>query len=340
MSQQIEKEIDNTREFILNELNKLPHKKNVPTQGAIFIQCPLGVHKDSTPSFSIALAPTNKTSIGGWFCFSCKSKGGWNVLAKKVGLKKIGKNVTSQEVIGLYSNRIQEIKQELLEPEMNEGSVEEYLDNNNMLDVDYEEDFVWREMPYKLLKRIKARRVFDSAHDSEMMVLPVIVHNEVVGLIKARMEAEEGKVSYFNTKGEWVKKAGLFPFDPACRLMKRKKLKVLVLTEGVRDSLRLIMYGIPAMSILGTNNWTDQKGMLLAELELDMIFICMDGDRAGLEATALVKKYMEENSMPHRVINLARLAKKLNLKKLDPGDMPKKYVRILKDKVYKYAKEN
>jgi 5S rRNA maturation endonuclease (ribonuclease M5) len=64
-------------------------------------------------------------------------------------------------------------------------------------------------------------------------------------------------------------------------MLKKMKRRYIVLVEGPRDAIRLIGFGIPALAILGSNNWSEQKRDLLMTLDLDMVLFAFDNDKGG-----------------------------------------------------------
>lgn len=83
--------ISAAHQIIVSELSRhlgerLDNKKRVA------IPCPF--HKETQPSLYINLDPqSRKSAIGGYYCFGCRARasthGGWNGLAKELGLSQI-----------------------------------------------------------------------------------------------------------------------------------------------------------------------------------------------------------------------------------------------------------
>ena len=91
---------------------------------------------------------------------------------------------------------------------------------------------------------------------------------------------------------------------------------------------------IPALAITGTNSWSRFKIRLLELAGVKRVILCMDGDVAGELATESMIPTLENGFRLH-VIRLWVIAKKMDKKKIDPGDMPTGLVRRLKKLVYK-----
>ena len=72
----------------------------------------------------------------------------------------------------------------------------------------------------------------------------------------------------------------LFPLDYVVETFKSKSV---VLVEGQVDALWLIYNKIPALAILGTNNWSKQKEIILTSHGFRTIVLAMDGDKAGVK---------------------------------------------------------
>ena len=117
--------------------------------------------------------------------------------------------------------------------------------------------------------------------------------------------------------------AMLFPYD-LC-----PQSKCVVLVEGPVDALRLLFHGIPALSVLGTNNWNQENAGLLIGKRVQYPIVCGDGDEAGYAFNEHVYADLLTDFAPS-VFPAPPDS--------DPGGMDIKYVKLLKKIVdgYRY----
>jgi DNA primase len=145
--------------------------------------------------------------------------------------------------------------------------------------------------------------------------LPVKVNGKIVGGIRASIDYKK----YLTTSGNWVKSRGLFPFDVSKKLMRSDRWgkKFVVLVEGPRDVARLVLAGVPALAILGSKQWSEDKTNLLMTLideDFEVVTI-FDSDAGGKEATRLVKENLKQYfkikkvNLPHEVIENGKVTK-------------------------------
>jgi hypothetical protein len=83
----------------------------------------------------------------------------------------------------------------------------------------------------------------------------------------------------------------LFPLDFV--LARFPKSKSIVLVEGQVDALWLIYNRIPALAILGTNNWSETKEAILASAGFNHLILAMDGDDPGQKAQQRLYKVLK-----------------------------------------------
>lgn len=305
-------------QLITSEITKIPGRK-VKTANGYMVCCPF--HKDSTPSCSLNLNPNlvhkgRKIPVGYTYCFGCsEGKGPWNNLAERLGLRKLD---------GVQQEPTEFVKREsqssLLEQDQ---SLPDLLESWSLVDdrlISSKEE--WRGFSGKFLKRFNALDAVDENYGTRWLVFPVQIGDDVVGAIKARWHKRDGKASYLNSKGSWTRDQGLFPYD----YVQRMKPRTVWLVEGPRDALRLLKYNIPALCILGTNNWSEAKRDLVLALGVERVVLMFDGDRAGVKITNLAYKMLKDE-VDTKVVKLKRLARELELDKLDPCELEKKYLR-------------
>jgi 5S rRNA maturation endonuclease (ribonuclease M5) len=271
----------NRRQHVEDQLAQYSGAKK-PGNGSTFVICPY--HSEKTPSGRVFHAAST-TAPGSFKCYGCGMKASWNEIAPKLGLMPFGPQKPDEE----YANSGLLMDQELVE---DTGFVKE-----RMRFRDLPEDRTWRNIPTSLLISIGAKlcQVKHEEHGwlKPKVYLPVLINKKLRGYIKARMKKHDDFPSYINAKGQWSKTHGLFPYDMAIKLSRRLGTHTIVLVEGPRDALRLLMLGVPAMCILGTQSWTDTKTKILELSGVQRVILLMDGDDAGKEATAMLETRLE-----------------------------------------------
>lgn len=250
--------------------------------GSTFVICPF--HAEKTPSGRI-FHSASTTAPGVFKCYGCGTKASWNEISIKLGLVPFGPQKPDTE----YANSGLLIGQDLVE---DTGVVKEHMRFS-----DLPVDRKWRGIPTQLLIDIGARlcQVKHEDHGwlKPKIYLPVLINKKLRGYIKARIKKHADFPSYINAKGQWSKTHGLFPYDTALKMSRRLKTRTIVLVEGPRDALRLLMLGVPAMCILGTQSWTDTKTKILELSGIQRVVLLMDGDDAGMEATTMLETRLE-----------------------------------------------
>jgi len=331
----------NRSDFIRNQLAMFSGVKR--EQGnRLFILCPF--HSEKTPSGKI----DRKT--GHFWCFGCGANVSWDDLATKIGLQpfKRGKP-KEEESMNLFMDKAL-------------GALTE--------DARYERGRFkfwpipkgkrWRTIPTETLIKLGGRMCFKWSEEyqrwgkTKFIYLPVKINGEKHGYFLARLKKHPDYPSYMQAKavGEshWVLTHGLWPFDMAIKLMRRLGSDTVVLVEGQRDALRLILSGIPAICIFGTQSWSDSKAKLLEIAGVRQVILLMDGDCAGREATIKIApkarrllkvKVLKLWNMPGspwldfaKYREPSKTAKKRGVSLWDPGNMPQPIVDKIKAKYF------
>jgi DNA primase len=270
---------DSSFDIITGELNNLGGWQK-RTADHIMIKCPF--HDDGTPSCGIYIASGMSISIGSWHCFGCSARGPWNKLAKKLGLREI-------KDWGDYSS-------DIISNTISEAQTISSIAKQMRIDYStWPKDMVWRGFSGKLVQHvgglIAAERATSKEQSNRISALfPIYINQNLRGAVKAAMKKQKGALSYVTTKGNWVMKYGLFGYENAKRLRK----DYVVLVEGPRDALRLIEYKIPAIAILGSNNFSDDKALMLSSLNINTAYCLPDNDDAGKHMRTLVRKHMSK----------------------------------------------
>ena len=305
--------------FVIEQLARYSGPKKPINSTSTFILCPR--HAEQTPSFRVFHSPATR-SPGYGKCYGCSYGGPYDEWAKEAGLQPfVLQKPTEQFARNFLSELIEdEEPEELAFSPLPEGKV-------------------WRGIKTDFL--IEASCQVAQKFNTRYVYMPVVVLGEQRGYIKARMRKAEGKPSYVNKKGGWSRSYGLFPFDFALR----RQPKVIVLVEGPRDSLRLNAFGIPTMSILGTQSWSDKKASLLDIGGVELAILAMDGDCAGIEAEATIRPSLEKLMQVHtfklwgkdspywpyrKEEHPSKAAKAQGVDLWDPGNMPLEKLKELK----------
>lgn len=275
----------------------------------ILICCPF--HNDSNPSCSVkAGAPF----AGVFKCFSCGAKGGWDKLAKQLGLDT-GVSPTPDIDTDAYAAFFESVDDMVV---TTKPSPEDIKKGKK-----FSSD--WRGFDNEFLKSLGAYEVTEKWGE-KMLRFAVNVKGKEVGHVRARLKKVKGKPSYLNMKGSWSKTHGLFLYDESLALMRGLGLTTLVLVEGPRDALRLYRDRIPTVCILGTQSWSDEKRMLLETTDIHRVVLCMDGDEAGYNATKMLKDSLDL----FFDVKSTDLWEYESEKALDPGNMPTSLVKVLR----------
>lgn len=331
--------------FVEQQLNSYAGAKQIASAGSTFVCCPY--HSERTPSFRIFHSSSSRAP-GYGKCYGCGKKARWDDFAPKLGLQPFKAGPPKDEyAVDLIPAR---------KPEREfEGG---FLNEKQRAIKKIPKDKFWREIPTRLLRAIGAHtaefRAVPAEGDpywtSRRLYLPVYIHGELRGYIKARLRKHEKYASYINASGPWSRTHGLFPFDYALKLMKRIDSQTIVLVEGQRDALRLLAMGIPAMCILGTQSWSDNKCRLLELGGVKRVVLFMDGDCAGIEATEKIEPTLQ-SMFEVRVLKLwkmkgspwldfqhkdepSKAAKKAGVTLWDPGNVPQRILEKLKSKFF------
>jgi len=312
---------------IMSELSSVRGWKKVAGD-TLMCQCPF--HEDKSPSCGVYTAVGMEIPLGFFNCFGCGEKGPWNKFAEKLGLKTIaGWQMIEGEGANLTSRyRKNSDKLLTLDTKTFKSLMRSIGDVPNF---PWSHKTEWRGYPGKLIKDCEGQYLVESWKedtDNLMCFFPVAIGKKYYGGIRAYMIKPAGGMSYVNTKGDWVKNHGLFPYNLTAKMIRQYGLNYVVLTEGPRDALRLIAAGIPAMAILGGHNFTATKLSLVLKLGLDSVFVMSDNDKAGKQMRKLIKKTCYDADVAFKALRLPEdYNEKDKLIKMDPDDAPNSVIR-------------
>ena len=296
-------------------------RENLRGKKRISIPCPF--HNETMPSLYINLDPNNKkNAIGGYYCFGCRAKtsthGGWNGLAEKLGLPTI--DGSGAQITNHVRREIDEAALFNAEDGMPIDKLMEYWGID--FHTPWPDTMKWRGFPGWLMQRLGAWLAFDATRERQVCVIPQWNGDTLTGAVKCligNIRKKDKPFKYLSAPGEWVKTHALYPFHVVEWMLDQHEDRTVVLVEGPRDAIRLIGCGIPALALLGTNNWSDQKRDLLMTLDPDRVIMGFDNDKAGIGAMKLVSPSLK--GFVHR----SRLVYDEGVK--DPGEAPIELIR-------------
>jgi len=293
-------------------------------QGKDFkILCPF--HPDNSPSLGV------DQTTGAFFCFACNAGGGWNALAKKLGMQRL------RYAGGSSMHRKRKGEEDEADPKLlslrqandaaaraltKMGIKPHKIDKKGPLNQPLVEPWprasAWRDVPGELLSRLGCIEVNDLRHNVQRIGLPIrTATGELMGFTCRALEPADAEPKYTPLSADrrtWRAKelpaaSSLFLID---EVLKRGWTKV-VLVEGPYDALRLRQFDVPVVAILGTGNWTSIKSATLTGLGLEAVLVMMDADDSGAKAEGRILKSLKPSM---RVKGLAPPAGKK-----DPGEL-------------------
>lgn len=296
----------------------------------IKVLCPNPNHHDTRPSCYVYIGSSKAAPIGYHHCFSCGYSEHWNVVAKLKGYEEIDDD--GFKVVRM-SKVSQEVRNKLL-PVPKDFQVT-LRENGCGVTFPISSQYEWRGIHAKTLKKCGVRLSFDIQSKKTVLVLPVFINDEFRGLVKAsEIKKDWEKNGYITSRGDWVKDYGLFPYDSIVE--DAVICGYIVLVEGSRDALRFIQEGIPAVAILGAENWSDSKLEYIKKLGVK-ILVCMDGDVAGIEVSNKIAKTCKCKvyNMKKETLRYRKIAKQNGMNpesiKIDPANMPRRALERFKN---------
>lgn len=337
----------NRLEFVKQQLAMYSGEKKQAGDRMMII-CPF--HAEKTPSGSVNIG--SKYAPGHFSCFACGHKASWNELAPKIGLEPWLKGKPKAEhSIDLFMSKGMSA--------LNEDDTRYRQDKFKFWSLP--KGKLWRTIPTDLLIRLGGQVCYRWIEDyqkwgtTKYIHFPVTIRGEVQGFFLARLRKHPDHPSYLlaaaaDSSSGWSKDYGLWPYDYSIKLMKRKRSRTILLVEGQRDALRLIMNGIPAMCICGTQSWTDNKAKQLELAGIKQVVTMFDGDDAGIGASENIPPSLEKFFKVH-VLKLwkmkgspylkfqhkdepSKAAKKAGAELWDPGNCPQWIIDKIKDKFF------
>lgn len=313
---------------IVEELDKVPGRKKRTNKG-IDICCPF--HGDTNPSCGVITSHEEKYPLGTFNCFSCGEHGPWNKLADKLGLRQIK---SWQHFKGTTAGTLQRANKYKKEFEnTNNHTKQRLFEEVGNAVVPWPKEKDWRDYPGTMIARVEGYMYDDFGRDELMLVLPVYINGRYRGGVKALWEKPKKGPSYINTNGDWILNYGLLGYD----FVRKHDLfgcDSIVLVEGPRDWLRLVLNKIPACAILGAKMFNEKKLMLLMGLGIKKIYTLADNDKSGTGMVNLIEAFcrgkidFEELKLPRKKDEDG------NLIKMDPDSAPQKVINKVKEIIY------
>lgn len=315
--------------------------------GSTFVSCPF--HSEKTPSGRIF--HSESTLNPGYFkCYGCGHAAPWDEVAPRLHLQPYTKGPPKEE----RASPLMLLAKKQKALQISKGYREDKFKFWKL-----PKDKTWRTIPTNLLIELGGKMCLKWSDDyqrwgsTKYIYMPVMVQGKQKGFFRARLKKDADLPSYYlaATDGDnWSRRYGLWPYDFAIDLMEQLGSSTMVLVEGQRDALRLLLQGIPAMCIFGTQSWSDNKCKLLELGGVETVVMFMDGDFAGISATEkiapsltrmfstkIIKLWAIKGSPYRRVANKddpAKAAKRLKLKCWDPGACPQWIIDKLKRKFF------
>ena len=218
---------------------------------------------------------------------------------------------------------------------------QEFVDVNSYWREEWQGD--WRTIKEKTLLKMGAYSFFDYDPNSKkakagvnrLLFYAYDKDKEKIGWI-ALSDNEARKKKYIlkqkNMPGSWVNKTLLFH-------EKFPDNKPLLLVEGPYDALRMIQEGFYAVSMLGAGSWSEDKKLLLVS-KASHVIILFDGDSTGYEKSLKVYKDLKDYIPTKRLLLPIIGGDSDKDKNIDPGNMPSKYVRLVRKKLNEFVENN
>jgi len=322
--------IEDAYTVIMEEIEKIPgyvkHKAN-----GVEIVCPF--HEDSNPSLGINTSLEAKVKVGTFNCWSCGAKGGWNKLAAKLDLRQVKEWQFFDGSTAGQRARFERKKKE--RENTNNRSIKRLHEELGGSVIPWPKEKDWRGYPGAMIERVQGQMFSEEMREDVMLALPIYINGRYRGGVKALMEKQETGLSYINTKGDWVMDYGLLGYD----FIRKHKLfgcQAVVLCEGPRDWLRLVLNKIPACAILGAKMFSERKRILLQGLGISKVYTLTDNDKAGRKMAAMIGEICEGHLDFEELKLPVKYDKDGNLIKLDPDAAPQKIIDKVKAIVYEY----
>ena len=279
-----------------------------------FVRCAWHKNKsERSPSMKVPFSDGKRYKAGFGKCFGCGCYKSISEIAGAWGLAGFDSvDLTQREVVEMPISR--EVEEEML------GTSKTYgMDMSDMVRWSSKED--WRSISGKLVRKVGGRLFFNDTSHKHQLYLPVFVNDIHIGGVRCNLK-KFGKRNYFNTKGSWSGSI-LYPYD---YVKANFTTSTIVLVEGARDALNLIQNDIPAVALLGANNWSKAKQTLVLSTDCERIITALDPDEAGEQGTKKIYAALKD------ILEVRRFKMVENE---DPGNLEPDRIAKLKRFVYR-----
>jgi len=297
--------MDNISNFVKHELLRvLPRHAIRVHKKYIAIRCPF--HNERTPSCGVNLDPS-KTAVGVFNCFGCGEKGGWNILAEKIGAELIEEeSIAEQDPFYALTGTLKTLEVSKNEISLPKGC-EEWKGK-------------WRGIGEKLLIAMGAKKWWDRQSNIYRMIIPVEFNGRLNGWVASYIE-EKIEPGHRNMDGTWVKTTwyGYSESDLVQKIWSKYNHKCVAIVEGPGDCLRCLFYRIPTLALLGTNNWSEEKLNALVSLGVENVVLFLDNDEAGKKARNVIYPQIKN------IFNTKVVRYEVSDKGVDPGNCSLEY---------------
>lgn len=316
---------EDIHQLVINEIMKLPGQK-VMGSGHIRICCPMPDHEDRSPSCGIYTEVGMAIPLGYFHCLGCGAKGTWNELARASGLREIPE-WKLRSAAELSSSALGLRFKKMADRVSTSNTLKELMKSLGRSSyVKWPEELAWRGYSGTLIQACEG--LLTQQHTGHpVCFFPVKVGGKYVGGVAAYLK-KMFNTSYLTSRGDWAKEKGLFPYSLMKETLKRYKLRYLVIVEGPRDALALIASGIPALAVLGAEQFSNTKMQLLQVLDLEMLYTMTDNDKGGKTLRRNIKKVAADMHVPVTHLKLpVEYDEDGKLIKMDPDSAPKDIIR-------------
>lgn len=312
---------------IMEEIGKIPGDKKY-NGDTVMVCCPF--HNDKTPSCGIYTSVGMEIPLGFFHCFGCGEKGQWNKIAEHCNLHVIKewkfKDASENSLSALVKtydrieNRVGTYASVAL--------LMKALGRNSYME--WPEDVEWRGYPGALVNAagglLNAQRT-----GSNVCFFPCKHGSKYIGGVAAYLRKQMNGTSYVNSNGDWAKEKGLFPIELTRKMMKKFNLTYVVMVEGPRDALALLSYGIPALAVLGAEQFGVTKVRSIEMLGASTCYTMTDNDGGGKLLRNKIQEAFKASGVKVRHFKLPReFNAKGELIKLDPDNCPIEIIREVK----------
>jgi len=293
-------EFEDLSAFITEQLNRVGvqvmENQSTPTDLKAF--CFKG-HDSKTPSLSI------RRMDGAFYCFGCGVRGkNWNKLTSYIKVDSLS-------------------EEDLPDPFVQLDYQMERAQRKALTNIDLPWDVKpwtgpYRQVSEKTLRKVNALLWYDddTRIQDNRILFPITMYDEVAGWVARRLGAAppgESLVMPYRNAAHMSSQDCLFPLDYVISM----KPECVVLVEGPMDAMRLVNYDIPALSILGTRNYSPGNRIHILNTGATKVILALDGDTAGDEARYEIAPSIREMfDLAHFVCPPGK----------DPGNMPKDFL--------------